>query len=151
VIYEKDKMVELDKKRRMGQASTSYQTSFRDEDMENLSQQRVEQLKEQAVQTSIDIDVRRNTKFIFVKSEISVIQREFDILLIKEGIKLISKHDEAIKGCLEMGAADNQINFIHPYQQFASTLFETVDRNPHLDIVTKASFVQQFLTRLRNR
>jgi chloramphenicol O-acetyltransferase len=48
--------------------------------------------------------------------------------------------------------ADNQINaFIHPYQQFASTLFETVDRNPHLDIVTKASFVQQFLTRLRNR
>lgn len=51
-----------------------------------------------------------------------------------------------------MGAADNQINaFIHPYQQFASTLFETVDKNPHLDIVTKASFVQQFLTRLRNR
>lgn len=65
---------------------------------------------------------------------------------------MISKHDEALKGSLEMGAADNQINaFIHPYQQFASTLFETVDKNSHLDIVTKASFVQQFLTRLRNR
>jgi len=100
----------------------------------------------------VSIDVRRNTQAIFAKAEIVCIQREFEVILIKESIKLISKHDEALKGCLEMGAADNQINaFIHTYQQFASTLFETVDTNAHLDIVTKASFVQQFLTRLKNR
>ena len=88
-------------------------------------------------------DVNKSVIAIFIKSEISVIQREFDALLIKEGIKLISKHDEVFKGWLEIGAADSQINtFIHPYQQFVSTLFETVDRNSHLDIITKASFVQ---------
>lgn len=102
--------------------------------------------------TEVTIDMRRNAPAVIAKAEITCIQREFDVILIKESINLISKHDEALKGCLEMGAADNQINaFIHPYQQFASTLFETVDRNAHLDIVTKASFVQQFLTRLRNR
>jgi hypothetical protein len=152
VIYEKDKALEIDKKKRQSQASTTYKASFKDEgDIENLPKERLEQLKEIAVQKAINEDVKKNTSQIFMKAEISVIQREFDILLIKEGIKLINKHDEALKGCLEMGAADNQLNFIHPYQQFASTLYETVDRNPHLDIVTKASFVQQFLTRLRNR
>lgn len=108
--------------------------------------------EEEALMAAINEDVRRISNSIYLKSEISCVQKEFEVLLIKEGIELISKHDEALKGCLEMGAADNQINaFIHPYQQFASTLFETVDKNPHLDIVTKASFVQQFLTRLRNR
>ena len=88
-------------------------------------------------------DVNKSVIVIFLKSEISVIQREFDVLLIKEGINLISKHDETLKGWLEMGTVDSQINtFMHPYQQFESTLFETVDRNSHLDIVTKASFVQ---------
>ena len=97
-------------------------------------------------------DVNKSVIVIFLKSEISVIQREFDVLLIKEGINLISKHDEALKGWLEIEVADSQINaFIHLYQQFVSTLFETVDRNSHLDTVTKAFFVQQFLTRLKNR
>lgn len=105
-----------------------------------------------AIKAAIDADHERITPSISSETEIIVIKREIEIMLVKEGIKLIEKHDEALKGALEMGAADNQINaFLQPYQQFASTLYETVDRNPHLDIVSKASFVQQFLTRLRNR
>ena len=160
VIFEKDKVLESYKKKKI--ASMEFKSSHGDGD--EISKERIEQLKEIAASKGLvhstysmennefSIDVRRNTPAIIAKAEISCIQREFDIILIKESINLISKHDEALKGCLEMGAADNQINaFIHPYQQFASTLFETVDRNSHLDIVTKASFVQQFLTRLRNR
>jgi hypothetical protein len=150
VIFEKEKFLEMDRKKRIDSANVNYKPSGSEAD--GFSKEKIEQLKQIAVMKAVTIDTRRNTSAIFAKSEIICIQREFDVVLIKEGIKLISKHDEALKGCLEMGAADNQINaFIHPYQQFASTLFETVDRNPHLDIVTKASFVQQFLTRLRNR
>lgn len=41
--------------------------------------------------------------------------------------------------------------FIHPQQQFASTLYQDIDKYPHLDIVTKLGFVQHYLSRLRNR
>ena len=30
-------------------------------------------------------------------------------------------------------------------------MYQEIDRNQHLDIVSKLGFVQQFLTRLRNR
>ena len=40
---------------------------------------------------------------------------------------------------------------MHPQQQFASTMLQDVDRLGHLDIINKIGFVQQFLTRLRNR
>ena len=151
VIYEKDKAIEADKSKRYSQ-QTTHKSSFAIEgDHDNSSKDKSNELSKYRYFVQSKQDQTKYNCNIF-KSEISVIQREFEVLLIKEGIKLISKHDEALKGCLEMGAADNQINaFIHPYQQFASTLFETVDRNSHLDIVTKASFVQQFLTRLKNR
>jgi hypothetical protein len=40
---------------------------------------------------------------------------------------------------------------IHPFQQFAATLYDEVDPNSHLDMVTKLNFVQDFITKLRNR
>ena len=151
VIY--DKAVELDKSKMYSQLHISYKSSFVAEcDQENLSKEKADELKQISILAAITKDANKSVIAIFLKSEISVIQREFDALLIKEGIKLISKHDEALKGWLEIEVTDSQINaFIHLYQQFVSTLFETVDRNSHLDIVIKASFVQQFLTRLKNR
>lgn len=123
-----------------------------EEEKEAVSQEKSDELKMMAIKAAINMDHKRIAPSISAESEISVAKRELEIMLIKEGIEMISKHDAALKGALEMGAADNQINaFLEPYQQFASTLYETVDRNPHLDIVSKASFVQQFLTRLRNR
>lgn len=47
--------------------------------------------------------------------------------------------------------ASNVSAFIHPFQQFASVCFPTVDRFCHLDMVNKVSAVQKCLTRLKNR
>lgn len=54
--------------------------------------------EEEALMTVINEDVRRISNSIYLKSEISCVQKEFEVLLIKEGIELISKHDEALKG-----------------------------------------------------
>ena len=67
-------------------------------DQENLSKEKADELKQISILAAITKDVNKSVIAIFLKSEISVIQREFDVLLIKEGIKLISKHDEALKG-----------------------------------------------------
>ena len=40
---------------------------------------------------------------------------------------------------------------IHPFQQFAATLYDDCDPNKHLDMVEKLNFVQEFITKLRNR
>jgi len=41
--------------------------------------------------------------------------------------------------------------YIHPCQQFASTLDQKVDKRHHLDPINKVSFAQKFLTQIRNR
>ena len=40
---------------------------------------------------------------------------------------------------------------IHPFQQFAATLYDRVDVQYHLDMTNKLGFVQEFLTKLGNR
>ena len=40
---------------------------------------------------------------------------------------------------------------IHPFQQFAATLYDKVDVQKHLDMCEKLTAVQEFLTRLGNR
>ena len=40
---------------------------------------------------------------------------------------------------------------IHPFQQFAATLYDRVDVQQHLDLTVKLSFVQELLTKMRNR
>lgn len=40
---------------------------------------------------------------------------------------------------------------IHPFQQFAATLYDKVDPQKHLDMSEKLNFVQEFLTKLINR
>jgi len=151
ISFEYEKALALDKDKRLSNQAMSSAYALNGE-QEGLSKEKLNEVKMMAIRSAIEFDHKLITPSIAAETEIFVIKREFEVLLIKEGINMISKHDEALKGTLEMGAADNQINaFLQPYQQFASTLFETVDRNPHLDIVSKASFVQQFLTRLRNR
>lgn len=97
VIYEKDKAIEADKNKRISQQA-SYKSPFSGEGEHTTSnkEKAVEPIKYRYYMQSKQDQIKYNCNAY--KSEISVIQREFDVLLIKEGIKLISKHDEALKG-----------------------------------------------------
>ena len=65
---------------------------------------------------------------------------------------VIDREQDALLAAFEQGGAEERIQyFVHPQQQFASTLFQTVNKNNHLDVVNKLGFVQTFLTKLRNR
>jgi len=41
--------------------------------------------------------------------------------------------------------------YINPWQQYASTVDQMVDKRNHLDPINKVSFAQKFLTQIRNR
>ena len=41
--------------------------------------------------------------------------------------------------------------FIHPVQQFASTLDQEFDNRNHLDVINKVGPIQKMLTQIRNR
>jgi hypothetical protein len=153
VLHERDKVLAIEKRDKEEKNKESKGMQFRlDPDDNDLPEDKIKELRIIAIKNSINNDMRRLSSYLLDKSEISIIKHEFDLHLINEAISLINQYHTGLLGWLEMGAADNQISaFIFPYQQFAGTLFETVDRNSHLDIVTKASFIQQFLTRLRNR
>jgi hypothetical protein len=65
---------------------------------------------------------------------------------------MISNEHSAILAAFDQTATEQQIqSYVHPNQQFASTLFQEVDKLPHLNVLTKIGFAQSFLTRLRNR
>ena len=87
-----------------------------------------------------------------IKAEIIVVNRVLDVEMIKISLDMLRREDAALKAAFEQGAADDRIHaHVHPQQQFASTLFQSVDTNSHLDVVTKLGFFQSFLTKLRNR
>jgi hypothetical protein len=52
----------------------------------------------------------------------------------------------------DQGAASKSVHaLVHPTQQYASTLYQSVDKDSHLNVLNKVEFVQAFLTKLRNR
>jgi hypothetical protein len=63
---------------------------------------------------------------------------------------VIESESAALANCFNL-VATPVASHIHPFQQFASTLYSRVDPNSHLDIVTKLSEVQRFITKLNNR
>lgn len=72
--------------------------------------------------------------------------------MIKISLDIITAEQASFAATFEQGAADNMIHaLVHPTQQFASTLYQSVDKNSHLNVVNKVEFVQSFLTKLRNR
>ena len=87
-----------------------------------------------------------------IKAEITVAGRVLDIEMIKMSRAVIDREQAALLAAFEQGAAEDRVHFfVHPQQQFASTLFQSVDKDSHLDVVNKLGFVQTFLTKLRNR
>jgi len=84
------------------------------------------------------------------KSEIIVIRDEIDRLMLIWAIDIIEKEYAGLSYALDSEAS--QISaYTHPFQQFTSVCFPTVDKHSHLDMVNKVSSVQKFLTRLKNR
>lgn len=67
MIFEKDKVFEMDKKKREANSNLNYKPSHLDQETEGLSQERIEQLKEIAAMKAINVDIQRNTSSIFAK------------------------------------------------------------------------------------
>ena len=87
-----------------------------------------------------------------MRAETFVIRQIIDCRLIKYAVQMIEAEHSALEAAFEQAASEQLVQaYVHPQQQFASTMFQQVDRNAHLDVVSKLGFVQQFLTRLRNR
>lgn len=86
------------------------------------------------------------------RAEITVARRVLDIGMIKLSLGMIKNEHASLLAAFEQGAAEDGVHaFVHPQQQFASTLYQSVDHNSHLNVVNKLDFVQSFLTKLRNR
>ncbi len=79
---------------------------------------------------SLENEIRTN------KAEILVLSNEIEISLVKASTQVIEDESAALAKCFEMSANEIEVH-IHPYQQFASTLYQSVDRVAHLDIVFK--------------
>ena len=100
----------------------------------------------------------RSPKFAYfnrinlMRAETTIIRVLIDCRLIKIATQMIEAEHSALEVAFEQVASEQLVQaYVHPQQQFASTIFQQVDRNAHLDVVSKLGFVQQFLTRLRNR
>ena len=92
---------------------------------------------------------RKTAKFSFfdkvnlVRAETNVIKRLLDQKLIRIATTMIRNEDAALLAAIDQAGSQDQIaEFVHPQQQFASTLFQDVDKLGHLDIVNKLGFVQ---------
>jgi len=79
-----------------------------------------------------------------------VLQNELHRNIIKAAIGVIETETASLASCFSLTAGPIE-SHIHPFQSFASTLYSRVDPNSHLDMVTKLSEVQRFITKLQNR
>ncbi len=87
---------------------------------------------------------------LFNRAQVVVIQQEIERCLIKASVQTLDSECVALANCLKIQS--NEINaYIHPFQQFAVTLYDKIDKNSHLDPINKCSHLQVFLTRLKNR
>jgi len=85
-----------------------------------------------------------------MKATIKVCRKEIEVRLIKQSISVMRKHISAISKCLELSSKTLEKS-IEPYQLFASTLYDNINKNAHLEMINRVPVVQTFLTRLRNR
>ena len=84
------------------------------------------------------------------KSEIVVLTREIEKQLVKAAIRVVEDESAALTACFSMTSKQVDMH-VHPFQQFASTLYQQIDKLSHLDMVTKVAEIQKFITKLRNR
>lgn len=70
--------------------------------------------------------------------------------MLVHAIDIIEKEYGGLSSALDREIS-NISAFIHPFQQFTSVCFPTVDKHSHLDMTNKVAAVQKCLTRLKNR
>jgi len=104
---------------------------------------------------SVDSSSKEHTvvsRLYQTKAEITINRRVLDVDMIKMSLSMITSEHESLDAAFEQGAADGKVHaYVHPQQQYASTLYQSVDKHNQLDVVNKLEFVQSFLTKLRNR
>ena len=79
-----------------------------------------------------------------------MLSNEIEKLLTRASVQTLDAENAALTRCFTLSQPKLQFR-IHPFQQFAATLFDRVDVQSHLDMVVKLGFVQEFLTKLGNR
>jgi hypothetical protein len=70
--------------------------------------------------------------------------------VISAAVRTLDSESHALANCLKNQAAEVDA-CVHPFQQFAVTLYDRVDPKSHLDAINKCSHIQSFMTRLKNR
>jgi len=83
-------------------------------------------------------------------SEIEVAHSELQRYLINSALEMFQRETNSLTKAFEMTNLKIQA-FIHPVQQFASTLDQEVDNRNHLDLITKVGPIQKMLTQIKNR
>ena len=84
------------------------------------------------------------------RAEIVVHTAEVERFLIVAAVKCLDAETTALANCLKNQSQEIDAH-VHPFQQFAVTLYDKVDPKSHLDAINKLSHIQQFMTRLKNR
>ena len=89
-------------------------------------------------------------KHVATQCQSKALQNEISRLFILASTKAMSTQTAAINRSLEM--CSNKIDKYLPSQsRFCATLFDAVNRHQHLEISSKLSAIQAFLTKTRNR
>lgn len=84
------------------------------------------------------------------RAEIQVLRAEIERHLLVCGVRTLENETLAIANCLKHESREVDA-YIHPFQQFAVTMYDHVDPHTHLDAVNKCGQIQNFITRLKNR
>jgi hypothetical protein len=89
---------------------------------------------------------------VYLKSQCqkSILKNEIEKLFLSSGISALGTQVAAISKSLEL--CSNKIDkHIPSKQRFCATLFDDINRHPHLEVVSKLHAIQVFLTKTRNR
>jgi hypothetical protein len=84
------------------------------------------------------------------RAQIAVHSQEIERFVISAAVRTLDGESGALANCLKNQAAEVDA-FVHPFQQYAVTLYDKVDPKSHLDAINKCSQIQSFMTRLKNR
>ena len=83
-------------------------------------------------------------------SEVEVIHSELQRYMMHSALEMFQKETSSLTKAFEMTNLNIQA-FIHPVQQFASTLDQEVDNRNHLEVINKVGPIQKMLTQIKNR
>ena len=133
--------------RQINELKMQVERKVTDLDVRKLKQDEIKSLQEEQRQLkrSLLLDSVLNSR-----AEITILRVEIERRLITCGVRTLDRETLAIANCLKTGVREIDAH-IHPFQQFAVTLYDQVDPNSHLDAVNKCGQVQSFITRLKNR